>query len=132
MGIEPRALHGGQAFHGGPNPWGQLGHVGCSGPPKALLYDETLADMNERQIANLDVEDVAAFNRVFREHRDTLGWFDYELMDAEKRAARGRPGISIRGYSRSRSTRRPGRRSSAAGRLSRPSSAVSVPANELI
>ena len=40
--------------------------------------------MNERQIANLDAEDVAAFNRVFREHRDTLGWFGYELMDAEK------------------------------------------------
>ena len=46
-------------------------------------YDETLTDMNERQIANLDPEDVAAFNRVFREHRDTLGWFGYELMDPE-------------------------------------------------
>ena len=46
-------------------------------------YDETLTDLNGRQIANLDPEDVAAFNRVFREHRDTLGWFGYELMDPE-------------------------------------------------
>ena len=46
-------------------------------------YDETLTDMNGRQIANLDAEDVAAFNRVFREHRDTLGWFGYKLMDPE-------------------------------------------------
>ena len=38
---------------------------------------------NERQLANLDAEDVATFNRVFREHRDTLGWFGYELMDPE-------------------------------------------------
>ena len=44
-------------------------------------YDEMLANMNERQIANLRPEDVAAFNRVFREHRHTLGWFGYELMD---------------------------------------------------
>ena len=44
-------------------------------------YDEMLANMNERQIANLRPEDVAAFNRVFREHRDTLDWFGYELMD---------------------------------------------------
>ena len=41
-----------------------------------------LTDMNERQLANLDPEDVAVFNRVFREHRDTLGWFGYELMDS--------------------------------------------------
>ena len=45
-------------------------------------YDEMLTDMNERQLANLDPEDVAAFNRAFREHRDTLGWFGYELMDS--------------------------------------------------
>ena len=44
-------------------------------------YDEMLTDMNGRQLANLDAEDVAAFNRVFREHRDTLGWFGYGLMD---------------------------------------------------
>ena len=44
-------------------------------------YDEVLANMNGRQLANLRAEDVAAFNRVFREHRDTLEWFGYELMD---------------------------------------------------
>ena len=46
-------------------------------------YDEVLANMNGRQLANLRAEDVAAFNRVFREHRDTLAWFGYELMDPE-------------------------------------------------
>ena len=46
-------------------------------------YDEMLTDMNDRQLANLDPEDVAVFNRVFREHRDTLGWFGYDLMDPE-------------------------------------------------
>ena len=46
-------------------------------------YDEMLTDMNERQIARLDATDIAAFNRVFREHRDTLGWFGYELVDPE-------------------------------------------------
>ena len=46
-------------------------------------YDEVLANMNSRQIANLRAEDVAAFNRVFRAHRDTLEWFGYGLMDPE-------------------------------------------------
>ena len=50
-----------------------------------------LTDMNERQLANLDPEDVAAFNRVFREHRDTLGWFGYELMDPGGVSRAGRP-----------------------------------------
>ena len=45
-------------------------------------YDEMLTDMNARQIANLAAEDVAAFNRVFREHRETLGYFGYALLDA--------------------------------------------------
>ena len=44
-------------------------------------YDEVLANMNSRQIANLRAEDVAAFNRVFRERQDTLAWFGYGLMD---------------------------------------------------
>ena len=48
---------------------------------KAKDYDEMLTDMNERQIARLDAAQIAAFNRVFREHRDTLGYFGYELMD---------------------------------------------------
>ena len=45
-------------------------------------YDEMLTDINERQIANLAAEDFAAFNRVFRKYRDTLGSFGYELMDS--------------------------------------------------
>ena len=44
-------------------------------------YDEVLTNMNARQIANLAAEDVAAFNRVFREHRDTLGYFGYDILD---------------------------------------------------
>ena len=42
--------------------------------------DETLNDMNQRQISELDSADVAVFNRVFDEHRDTLAYFGYELM----------------------------------------------------
>ena len=48
---------------------------------KVKEYDEMLTDMNERQITRLDAAQIAAFNRVFREHRDTLGYFGYELMD---------------------------------------------------
>ena len=46
-------------------------------------YDEMLTDMNGRQLARLDARRIGAFNRVFREHRDTLGWFGYDLMDGE-------------------------------------------------
>ena len=45
-------------------------------------YDEMLTDMNARQLANLAVEDAAVFTRVFRAHRDTLGYFGYALLDA--------------------------------------------------
>ena len=45
-------------------------------------YDETLTNMNERQIAALTAEEIAAFNRVFRKHRNTLDYFGYDLMDA--------------------------------------------------
>ena len=45
-------------------------------------YDETLTNMNERQIAALTADEIAVFNRVFREHRNTLGYFGYDLMDA--------------------------------------------------
>ena len=45
-------------------------------------YDEMLTDMNARQLANLAAADVAAFTRVFREHRDTLDFFGYALLDA--------------------------------------------------
>ena len=44
-------------------------------------YHEMLTDMNARQIAGLGAEDVAAFNRVFREHEDLLAWFGYAVME---------------------------------------------------
>ena len=44
-------------------------------------YDEMLTDMNARQIAALAAEDVAAFNRVFREHREVFDFFGYDLME---------------------------------------------------
>ena len=43
-------------------------------------YDAMLTDMNARQIARLDAQDLAAFNRVFRVHRDLLDHFGYALM----------------------------------------------------
>ena len=43
-------------------------------------YDEALTNMNERQLAALSTEEIAAFNRVFRKHRDALGHFGYDLM----------------------------------------------------
>ena len=43
-------------------------------------YDAMLTDMNARQIARLDAQDLAAFNRVFRAHRDLLDYFGYALM----------------------------------------------------
>ena len=47
--------------------------------PVKRRYDEMLTDMNARQIARLDAGQVAAFNRVFREHREVLDYFGYEL-----------------------------------------------------
>ena len=46
-------------------------------------YDEMLTDMNARQIARLGAGQVAAFNRVFGEHRGLFGHFGYELLDAD-------------------------------------------------
>ena len=43
-------------------------------------YDELLTDMNARQVARLERRQVAAFNRVFRAHRDVLDHFGYELL----------------------------------------------------
>ena len=43
-------------------------------------YDEMLTDMNARQIARLTAGQVAAFKRVFHEHRDALDYFGYELL----------------------------------------------------
>ena len=44
-------------------------------------YDEPLTDMNAGQISRLSAEQVAAFNRVFREHRDALDYFGYALLE---------------------------------------------------
>ena len=49
-------------------------------------YDEMLTDMNARQIARLTPERIAAFNRVFRDHRDVLAHFGYGML-AESEAA---------------------------------------------
>ena len=55
-------------------------------------YDEMLADMNARQIARLGAGQVAAFNRVFGEHRDLFDHFGYEMLDAGAfRPEAGRP-----------------------------------------
>ena len=43
---------------------------------------EILTDMNARQIARLDAGRIATLNRVFRAHRDTLGYFGYDLIEA--------------------------------------------------
>ena len=45
-------------------------------------YDEALTNMNERQIAALRAEEIAAFNGVFQKHQDALGYFGYGLMNA--------------------------------------------------
>ena len=45
-------------------------------------HHEMLTDMNARQIACLDAEQIAALNRVFRVHRDTLDYFGYDLMES--------------------------------------------------
>ena len=49
-------------------------------PVKDNTYDEMLTDMNARQIERLDPAQVAVFDRVFREHRDVLDFFGYELL----------------------------------------------------
>ena len=40
-----------------------------------------LTDMNACQMARLGAAPVAAFNRVFRPHRDVLTYFGHDLMD---------------------------------------------------
>ena len=44
-------------------------------------YHEMLTDMNDRQIANLGNDQIAAFNRVFRERRELLRHFGYGIID---------------------------------------------------
>ena len=47
-------------------------------------YHEMLTNMNDRQIARLDVAQITAFNRVFREHRDLFEHFGYELLEPRR------------------------------------------------
>ena len=47
--------------------------------PVKGLYHEMLTDMNARQIARLDPAQLAACTRVFRQHRDVLDYFGYDL-----------------------------------------------------
>ena len=44
-------------------------------------YHEMLTNMNARQIARLDAAQIAIFNRVFRERRDLLDHFGYEILE---------------------------------------------------
>ena len=44
-------------------------------------YDEMLTDMNARQIARLGTGEFAAFNRIFRPHRDVIEHFGYDVME---------------------------------------------------
>ena len=50
--------------------------------PVKRLYNEMLTDMNARQLARLDPEQIAAMNAVFRPRRELLEHFGYDLMDA--------------------------------------------------
>ena len=44
------------------------------------VYDEMLTNMNPRQLARLDAEQIQTMNRVFKRHRALLAYFGYELM----------------------------------------------------
>ena len=48
---------------------------------KVKGYDEPLTDMNARHFARIQADDLAAFNRVFRDHEDALAYFGYALME---------------------------------------------------
>ena len=57
-------------------------------------YNEMLTNMNERQIARLSTEEIAAFNSVFNKHRDLLQHFGYRLLEPRAdRAAEERAGV---------------------------------------
>ena len=49
--------------------------------PVKGAYHEMLTNMNERQIARLSAEDIAAFNRVFGRRRDLFDYFGYEILE---------------------------------------------------
>lgn len=44
------------------------------------VYDEVLTNMNRRQLARLDADQIQTMNRVFKRHRALLDYFGYELM----------------------------------------------------
>ena len=58
-------------------------------------YDETLTNMNARQIARLTPAQIAAANQVFEKRREVLEHFGYSLMAAGRRprAPRGNQGM---------------------------------------
>ena len=45
-------------------------------------YDEMLTSMNARQIDRLTPEQIVTINRVFRQRRDVLDFFGYEILEA--------------------------------------------------
>ena len=49
--------------------------------PVKGAYHEMLTNMNDRQIARLNAEDIAAFNRVFGRRRDLFDYFGYEILE---------------------------------------------------
>ena len=44
-------------------------------------YHEMLTDMNARQIARLDPDQIAAINREFQKHRAVLNYFGYDVVE---------------------------------------------------
>ena len=55
-------------------------------------YDEMLTNMNARQIARLTPEQIATVNRVFRQRRDVLDFFGYEIIESSEGSIRGSGG----------------------------------------
>ena len=58
------------------------------------LYDEMLTNMNARQIARLTPEQIATVSRVFRQRRDVLDFFGYEILESAEGSVRGPGGTS--------------------------------------
>ena len=52
-------------------------------------YDEMLTNMNAWQIAWLTPEQIAAVSRVFRQRRDVLDFFGYEILESAEGSVRG-------------------------------------------
>ena len=61
--------------------------------PIKRRYREMLTDMNARQLARLDGQDLEALNRVFEAHREILDYFGYGLLPTgRRRSAAASPG----------------------------------------